>query len=273
MSGIRRDRNIKLPKRSDSSQTTGRIYTPSRPAEGRTIIPKKVEPKAKPKDSGARQNKSSRPQNKSSRPQNNRRTSNRSSGNQRDQKPRTAKPTPLDDEVWARVIEHDVSNNVVIVIGESKMLMGRFKPKSPSDALIPGQRVYIGIDKEKRTELSEMIGMARLDRLSTSATKDLPLAIQSFITDNENYFLKSFFNPAGYLSLKQHAYELLQGIGNKKASQMVEQRGSSGFSSVQNLNESCSIDANELLAKRFLSEIQDRNLQPRLTDLLLPVKA
>ena len=33
------------------------------------------------------------------------------------------------------------------------------------------------------------------------------------------------------------------------------------------------IDAGELLAKRFLSELEDRNIQPRLIDLLLPVKA
>ena len=55
--------------------------------------------------------------------------------------------------------------------------------------------------------------------------------------------------------------------------QMVEARGTSGFESLAALNEACNIDAGELLAKRFLSEIEDRNIQPRLLDLLLPVKA
>ena len=53
---------------------------------------------------------------------------------------------------------------------------------------------------------------------------------------------------------------------------MVEQRGSSGFSSFEQLNESCGVDAAELLAIRFQSELKDRTLQPRLTELLLPVK-
>ena len=75
------------------------------------------------------------------------------------------------------------------------------------------------------------------------------------------------------MSLKQHAFELLSGVGNKKAMQMVEARGSTGFESLNALNESCNIDAGELLAKRFLAEIEDRNIQPRLLDLLLPVKA
>ena len=59
----------------------------------------------------------------------------------------------------------------------------------------------------------------------------------------------------------------------QKAMQMVEARGTSGFESLVALNEACNIDAGELLAKRFLSEIEDRNIQPRLLDLLLPVKA
>ena len=265
MSGIRRDRNIKLPKRSVGSQKESQSYLPSRPAEGRKNIPVKVEKKPKPQVSTSRQSQPPR--------QKNRRQDNRNSKNQRSAKPRTVKPTPLDDEVWARVIEHDTKKEVVVVLGESKMLMGRFKPKNNTNTLITGQRVYIGVDKKKRVELEEIFGMARLDRLSSSASKDLPVVIHSFISENETHFLTSFFNPAGYLSLKQHAYELLHGIGNKKAIQMVEERGSSGFSSIQQLNETCGIDAADLLAKRFFAEIEDRNLQPRLTDLLLPVKA
>ena len=42
--------------------------------------------------------------------------------------------------------------------------------------------------------------------------------------------------------------------------------------SFEQINESCGIDAAELLAIRFQSELNDRNLQPRLSDLLLPVK-
>ena len=62
-------------------------------------------------------------------------------------------------------------------------------------------------------------------------------------------------------------------LGNKKALQMVDARGSSGFETLAALNEACNIDAADILAKRFHTELEDRNIQPRLIDLLLPVKA
>ena len=257
MSGIRRERNIKIPKRNNKSQPRTTNYSPSRPAEGRRDIPKKVERKPQ-------QQKSS---NRNFRPNQNRRQN-----NQKKQKPRVKKPTPLDDENWARVVEHDFENNVLTLLGESKFLLGRYRPKHTNKVLPLGQRVYVGIDLTKRTEVGDMMGMARLDKMSSSADKDLPIVIQRFIEEHETYFIKSFYNPAGFLSLKQHSYELLHGIGNKKATQMVEQRGSSGFSSFEQLNDSCGVDAAELLAIRFQSELKDRTLQPRLTELLLPVK-
>ncbi len=115
--------------------------------------------------------------------------------------------------------------------------------------------------------------MTNLGRLANHIRADLPLVVQIFIEENEKHFIAAFFNVAGNMSLKQHAFELLQGVGNKKAMQMVEARGSTGFESLTALNEACNIDAGELLAKRFLSELEDRNIQPRLLDLLLPVKA
>jgi len=267
MSGIRRDRNIKVPTRNDKTRPSSSNYLPTRPAEGRRDVPTKDEKKPQPQRSNQRSNRSSQP--KSRRPDNRKPNNQRNQG----QRPRVVKPTPLDDETWARVVEHDIENNVIALLGESKMLIGRYRPKNSGNILSLGSKVYVGIDPKKRQEVGDIIGMARLDKLSSSASKELPIVIQTFIEENEVHFIKSFFNPAGYLSLKQHAYELLHGIGNKKAIQMVEERGSSGFTSFENLNESCNIDAAELLAKRFHAEIIDRNLQPRLTDLLLPVKA
>ena len=267
MSGFRRDRNIKIPTRGKKSQSDSTNYMPSRPAEGRKEVPKKEDKKPQPQRSNNRNNRSTQSRNRRS---NNRKPR---SSNQRPQRQKIIKPTPLDDEIWARVIEHDIENNVLVLLGESKMMIGRYRPKNSGNIQTVGTKLYVGIDKQKREHVGDIIGMARMDRLSTSATNDLPIVLQSFIEENEIHFIKSFFNPAGYLSFKQHAYELLHGIGKKKAIQMVEERGSSGFTSFEHLNQSCSIDAAELLAKRFHSEIIDPNLQPRLTDLLLPVKA
>ncbi len=50
---------------------------------------------------------------------------------------------------------------------------------------------------------------------------------------------------------------------------MVTRRGRAGWESFAQLDEDCGINSAELLAKRFVSEIEDRSLEPRLIDLLL----
>ena len=262
MSGFSRDRNIKIPKKPAKKTTSSTPqYLPSRPAEGRAVVPKKQQQRPQQKK---RVNTQSKQQGSKNRNQ-------RRNNTPRSKPQRQKRPTPLDDELWARIIENDAKENVIVAVGESKMMIGRFSAKN-QDASV-GQRIYVGVDSNKRTDVGEILGMARMDRLSNSAITDLPLVIQLFIEENESHFIKSFFNIAGPLSLKQHAFQLLPGIGKKKAIQMVDIRGTNGFSSIEQLNEKCSIDAAELLSKRFVLEIEDKNLQPRLTELLLPVTA
>ena len=192
-------------------------------------------------------------------------------GGQRGGRPQ--QKSPLMEESWARVIDHDTAENVVVAISEGQMLLCRLEPKSGIETLLTTSRVYIGTDASKRVNIERVLGMTNLGRVANHVKSDLPLVIQIFIEENEKHFIDTFFNRAGNMSLKQHAFELLAGVGNKKAMQMVDARGSSGFESLAALNESCNIDAADLLAKRFLVELDDRNIQPRLIDLLLPVKA
>ncbi|MBT60886.1 MAG: hypothetical protein CMA63_04960 [Euryarchaeota archaeon] len=265
MTGARRDRNINVPTRSKKSEKAPSTSTDwSRPAEGRAPVVqprKKQAPKAAPVRDKQRSNPSSPRRN------HNRQRGGSPRGNRQQQK------SPLMDEQWARVIDHDQVNNVVIAITESKMILCRLQPKRNAGPLLTTARVYIGTDASKRTDIENVLGMTNLGRVANHVAADLPLVVQIFIEENQHHFIQSFFNVAGNLSLKQHAFELLAGIGNKKAIQMVEARGSSGFESLAALNESCNIDAAELLAKRFITELEDRNIQPRLIELLLPVKA
>ena len=177
------------------------------------------------------------------------------------------------EEVWARVVDHDQNKNEVIAVSEAKLLLCRLKPKQGIAPLLTTARVYIGTDEDLREHIDSVLGMTNIGRVANHVKADLPLVVQIFIEENEQHFINAFFNVAGNMSLKQHAFELLSGVGNKKAMQMVEARGSTGFGTLKELNESCNIDAGELLAKRFLAELEDRNIQPRLLDLLLPVKA
>ena len=261
MSGPRRDRNIKVPTRgSKTDRTTSGSHGYSRPAEGRPTVPRPQPKKAAPQ-----------PRQNNNRQGGQRRQNNNRQGGQRNN--RSQQKSPLMEETWARVIDHDVTDNVIVAISEEKMLLCRLEPKPGVDPLLTTSRVYIGTDASKRVNIGRVLGMTNLGRVANHVKADLPLVIQIFIEENEKHFIDTFFNRAGNMSLKQHSFELLPGVGNKKALQMVDARGSSGFETLAALNEACNIDAADLLAKRFHTELEDRNIQPRLIDLLLPVKA
>ena len=145
----------------------------------------------------------------------------------------------------------------------------RLRPKSDAGVLSVGARIYMGIDHSRRDVVQDILGFARIRDLSNSASVELPVVIQQMIEDEPDVFIQQFFNRAGNLSLKMHAFELLPGVGNKKAMDMVASRGRVGWDSFSQLDADCNINSAELLSKRFVSEIEDRSLQPRLLDLLL----
>ncbi|MDA9254562.1 DUF655 domain-containing protein [Candidatus Poseidoniaceae archaeon] len=265
MTGAQRDRNIKIGSGKKKSTSSNESTGWSRPAEGRRESAP-VQKRSPPPSASPRRNNDNRRGNSN-------KQGARQGNRQGNRSPRPQQDSPLMEEQWARVIDHDLTNNVVVAVSESKLLLCRLKPKAGIDQLLVTARVYIGDDSSKRAHIAQVLGMTNLGRLANHIRADLPLVVQIFIEENEKHFIAAFFNVAGNMSLKQHAFELLQGVGNKKAMQMVEARGSSGFESLAGLNEACNIDAGELLAKRFLSELDDRNIQPRLLDLLLPVKA
>lgn len=277
MSGMNRDRQTKVPSRKSKTGSEPKTSI-SRPAEGRSVIP--PTPKEKPvqakKSAPRKDSRSNRQQGGRNQKRPNQRGDNRGGGRQggrsHDSRNTSQRPSPIEEENWARVIEHDTIDGIITAITEGKLFMCRLSAKKGIEPLNPTDRIYIGLDQSKKVHVDAFVGGAKLDLMSSYARQDMPLVVQLFIEDNSEYFVKSFFNVAGYLSLKQHAFELLPGVGNKKARQMEQERGSSGFKNLQSLNQSCNIDAAELLAKRFILEIEDRSIEPRLIDLLLPVK-
>ena len=106
-----------------------------------------------------------------------------------------------------------------------------------------GDRIYMGIDHVQREVVQDVLGFARIRDLSNAASIELPIIIQRIIEDSPDVFIQQFFNRAGNLSLKMHAFELLPGVGNKKAMEMVASRGRVGWENFTQLNEDCNINA------------------------------
>ena len=285
MSGINRDRKTKVPTRKSKTDSEPKTSF-SRPAEGRVVVPPTPEKKPMPakrdaprRDKHSNQkhggnNQGGRNQNRSNQRGGNR-GGNRHGGRNQDSRNSSQRPSPIAEESWARVIEHDTTDGIITAITEGKFFMCRLSAKKGIEPLNPTDRIYIGLDQSKKIHVDSYVGGAKLDLMSNSARQDIPLIVQLFVEENSDHFITKFFNAAGFLSLKQHAFELLPGVGNKKALQMVNERDllDMGFNNLESLNQSCNIDAAELLSKRFIMEIEDRSIEPRLIDLLLPVKS
>ena len=179
------------------------------------------------------------------------------------------KPDPLLAVEWCRVIDHPDAESAIVVVTEPALHIIRLRPKPNAGVQALGSKLYMGIDHSQREVVQDVLGFARIRDLSNAASQEMPIVIQQIIEESPDVFIQQFFNRAGNLSLKMHAFEVLPGVGNKKAMEMVASRGRVGWESFEQLNGDCNINAAELLARRFVSEIEDRSLQPRLIDLLL----
>ncbi len=82
----------------------------------------------------------------------------------------------------------------------------------------------------------------------------------------------SFYNSAGPMALKFHAFQLLPGIGNAKAIQRVQKRGSSGWNSFDDVDDDCGIESVRRLGERYVKEMEDTAQTPRLLDLLVRIE-
>lgn len=182
-------------------------------------------------------------------------------------------PEALKSETHARILEHDAGTGIATAMAEKSLAFCRLKLKG-NEVKTLNHRLYIGKDASKRTEVAAILGMAHLDKMSNMARQDMPNLIQLFIEEHGQYFVDEFYNKAGPMSLKQHSYELLPDVGPVKARNMVKARDQVGvFASMDELNALAKIKGAELLAQRFVEEIEDKTLVPRLCELLLPVEA
>ena len=257
MSSPGRDRRVNIPNRREKEASSPTSW--KAPAYGRP------QPASKPE-----------PRQRSPRPQ--RQPRKDGGGRGRQQRPRAPqglpKDHPLRASTWARVVEHDLGEGVLVIVTEHDGTLGRVSTVEGAEFQAVGERVYIGEEQGKRTVVERLLGVAKLERLSPAAREQLPLALGEFIKAQAGHFLKGFYNVAGPINRKTHAFQLLNGVGPKKAEEMAEARRShGGFASFEVLDEACGIDGATSLADRFAEELLDRNLQPRLVEMLLPVKA
>ena len=171
---------------------------------------------------------------------------------------------PYDDETHLRVLgiqERRPMGNEIQCITEPSLHIVRSRMNDVNGVEI-GKA--IALPSDHLGPLSEV----RLKDLSGSAQQEIVAALSASIKADLDRHM-GFYNRANNLSLKFHAFQLLPGIGNSKANQMVQARGLAGWSSFEEIDEACGIDSVRLLAGRYLKEMRDVAQTPRLLDLLV----
>jgi putative nucleotide binding protein len=128
-----------------------------------------------------------------------------------------------------------------------------------------GQRVYIGKDTEKRTEILHVKRRVGFEELTTAAQKELPFVIQEIVKEKEDKFV-DFFNRAQAITTRFHMLELLPGLGKKTMWAILEERKKGPFKSFVELDKRVpSIHHPEkIVARRIEMEISDPTQKYRL---------
>jgi predicted nucleic acid-binding OB-fold protein len=166
---------------------------------------------------------------------------------------------PLDEETHARVLDHQTSG-LIQGISEKGLHLVRMRAPASGSRHAPGTSLEL--------ESVNVLGTTRHRDLSSMAHAELQEVVKGILTDHPEVCL-AFYNRAGNLTLKKHAFTLLPGIGDSKAMAMVQARGRTGWEAIEALDADCQIDAAQLLSERLCSEIVDRHMTPNLLDLLI----
>ena len=171
---------------------------------------------------------------------------------------------PLQEESRLRILdilERRPVGNEIQCISEPSLYLLRARVNEKEGLSVGGT---IELPAENVGSLSEV----RLKDLSGTSQQELAGALSnSIISDTDRHIL--FYNSAGPMSLKFHSFQLLSGIGNSKAIQMVQKRGIAGWQKFEDIDDDCGIESVKLLAERYVREMEDVAQTPRLLDLLV----
>ncbi|MBW3019341.1 DUF655 domain-containing protein, partial [Candidatus Woesearchaeota archaeon] len=141
-------------------------------------------------------------------------------------------------------------------IGKTKFVLLELVPKKDI-FLQPLQEVYIG--EGKRDEVHHIAGKLSMDRLTSTAQKELSFVVQDLIKKNEAFFI-DFFNKSQPLTMRMHQLELIPGLGKKHMWEILDERLKAPFKSFDDLKKRVKLIPNpeKAIAKRILKELEGK---------------
>lgn len=140
------------------------------------------------------------------------------------------------------------------LLGEEKFTILEATPK-PGVTLKLEERVYIG--KEERDKIQLIKSRVEYADLTQTAKSELPAIITLIIKANEQRFV-DVFNNAGPLNIRQHALELLPGVGKRHLEAILKARNAKRFESFADITARVPLlqEPLKLITDRIVSELQ-----------------
>ena len=145
------------------------------------------------------------------------------------------------------------SEPITQLIGEEKFTLLEATIK-PNASITLGERVYIG--KEEREKILLIKSRIEYDELTQTSKNELPIVITKIIKTDEKRFV-DVFNNAGRFNIRQHALELLPGIGKKHLEAILKARNEKKFESLSDISERVQLlqDPAKLITDRIIAEL------------------
>ena len=124
---------------------------------------------------------------------------------------------PWADETHCRVLSQEGSGDgggVIYCISENHLHLIKARAKPGVGNLDLGQKLTMPEDES--SEIAIVLGRSRYRELSNPAQFALIDVVKQILSDNPDSSL-TFYNRAGPVSLKFHAFQLLPGVGQKRS--------------------------------------------------------
>ncbi len=140
------------------------------------------------------------------------------------------------------------------LMGEEWFTLLEATPKAGAQLSI-GERVYIGKDERDKIELIKY--RISYNELTQTAKNAVEGAVAQIVKDREQRFV-DVFNNAGPLNIREHALELLPGVGKKHLQSILKARQEKRFESFADISARVPLlqDPAKLIAERIMMELK-----------------
>ncbi len=115
---------------------------------------------------------------------------------------------------------------VCFAVGEDNFKLFELEPKEKAQISI-GDRVYIGKEKNLRTQIERVKRRVGYNELTNTAQAELKYAVEEIVKRDEAKFM-GFYNNAGSINLKKHLLEELPGVGKKSLKEFLDAKKEEG---------------------------------------------